>query len=430
MSAVWVITRVNRMTKDKFEITESMLATAKAILRAGPICDECLGRAFAKVGHGFSNAERGAALRIALEKRGTKRKNGVCWVCGGIFDQIDGWAQKAREMSSGFEYRTFLFGAKLNPRIIQAEKLFRERFPTDAHEPLKHAFNRQMGKAFEAQAESITVDFDRPDIWFVVSLSDGQIDMKVRSLYVYGRYRKLVRGIPQTRWPCRKCGGVGCEACNFTGKQYPESVEELIAAAFLKQAGANEAYLHGAGREDIDARMLGSGRPFVLEVASPHMRSLDLCDMKKQVNALAASKVEVSDLRFVTKDAVALVKETRARKTYRARVLFSSPVDGRRLTSAVSSLVGLINQQTPLRVAHRRADLVRLRRLISGDVKAISDYEAELVLCGEGGLYIKELISGDQGRTRPSLSEVLGVTAKVTQLDVIDVSDSGFPDLV
>ncbi len=418
------------MTTDRFETTEFLVATARTILRAGPICDECLGRAFAKVGHGFSNAERGAALRTALEEIGEQRKSGVCWVCGGVFEHIDGWAEKAQQMIRGFEYHTYLFGSKLSPRIIQAEKLFRERFPTDTYESFKHALNREMGKAFEAQAESITVDFNSPHVWFVIDLSTGKIDLKVRSLYIYGRYRKLLRGIPQTRWPCRKCGGKGCEACNFTGKQYPESVEELIADPFLHQAGANEAYLHGAGREDIDARMLGSGRPFVLEVVSPHVRSLDLSDTRGQVNASAKEKVEVSDLSFVTKDAVALVKETRARKTYRARVLVACPVDGRQLVDAVSSLVGRIAQRTPLRVSHRRADLVRFRRLISGKVEVVSNKEAELTLCGEGGLYIKELISGDEGRTTPSLSEILGVPATVTQLDVIDVSDSGFPDLV
>jgi tRNA pseudouridine synthase 10 len=28
-------------------------------------------------------------------------------------------------------------------------------------------------------------------------------------------------------------------------------------------------YLHAAGREDIDVRMLGTGRPFVFEIINP-----------------------------------------------------------------------------------------------------------------------------------------------------------------
>jgi tRNA pseudouridine synthase 10 len=41
----------------------------------------------------------------------------------------------------------------------------------------------------------------------------------------------------------------------------------------------------------------------------------------------------------------------------------------------------------------------------------------------DGGLYIKELVSGDGGRTKPNLSELLGteVEAEVKELDVMDV---------
>jgi tRNA pseudouridine synthase 10 len=39
----------------------------------------------------------------------------------------------------------------------------------------------------------------------------------------------------------------------------------------------------------------------------------------------------------------------------------------------------------------------------------------------QGGLYVKELVSGDEGRTSPSLTGILGVRALVEELDVIDV---------
>ncbi|HIP57312.1 MAG TPA: tRNA pseudouridine(54/55) synthase Pus10, partial [Ignisphaera aggregans] len=43
-----------------------------------------------------------------------------------------------------------------------------------------------------------------------------------------------------------------------------------------------------------------------------------------------------------------------------------------------------------------------------------------LIKC-EGGLYVKELVSGDQGRTTPSFSEVLGTEALCVELDVVYV---------
>ncbi len=413
---------------DDWTASKEVLAVAARILQAGPICDECLGRAFARLEHGYTNGERGQALRTRLAAQGTSGKPGACWVCDGLFDCVEDWAKRALAAVEGIEFDSYLFGVRLTPRLQQAERFFSERFPTDTAEPLKHAFNRETGKAFETLAGRGTLDLTRPHLSFIVNLETGEIRSSILSLYVYGRYRKLVRGIPQTRWPCRSCGGSGCEQCSFTGKQYPESVEELIAPLFLTAADGNEAHLHGAGREDIDARMLGNGRPFVLEIASPRRRDIDLVALARETNAAAAGKVEIGPLRFVGRETVALVKEIHAEKTYRALVSFSEAIEQQALSNAVASLVGVIEQRTPRRVLHRRADLVRPRRLLDAKETFLSHDKAELVLHGEGGLYVKELVSGDCGRTVPNLSEQLGVPAMITELDVIDVSSDLFPD--
>jgi hypothetical protein len=39
----------------------------------------------------------------------------------------------------------------------------------------------------------------------------------------------------------------------------------------------------------------------------------------------------------------------------------------------------------------------------------------------EAGTYVKELVSGDAGRTRPSLAETLGVPCSSAALDVLEV---------
>ena len=45
----------------------------------------------------------------------------------------------------------------------------------------------------------------------------------------------------------------------------------------------------------------------------------------------------------------------------------------------------------------------------------------EMIIKTEGGLYIKELISSDEGRSNPSVTEVLGTQAICAELDVIEV---------
>jgi tRNA pseudouridine synthase 10 len=46
-----------------------------------------------------------------------------------------------------------------------------------------------------------------------------------------------------------------------------------------------------------------------------------------------------------------------------------------------------------------------------------------LEITGESGLYIKELIHGDDSRTQPNLSNELGIGCSVLELDVIKIHD-------
>ena len=45
---------------------EGILATARKILTLGPICDNCLGRQFAMLSTGLTNAERGRSIKTVL----------------------------------------------------------------------------------------------------------------------------------------------------------------------------------------------------------------------------------------------------------------------------------------------------------------------------------------------------------------------------
>ena len=42
----------------------------------------------------------------------------------------------------------------------------------------------------------------------------------------------------------------------------------------LRHIRANEARFSSAGREDVDVRMLGTGRPFIVELVNPRTRQL------------------------------------------------------------------------------------------------------------------------------------------------------------
>lgn len=405
------------------------LEKASEILSQERICNRCLGRCFAKLGRGLTNEERGRALRVvvAMQQGQSLSESEDCAICQSIFTSADRWVAQALERVSGYEFQTYLMGTRVPSMMERAELSLWEEHQIDPQqtEPIKQEFNREVGKRFgiimAARGQPILVDFREPEVVFLLDLERDQLTVRVHSLFLYGRYRKLVRGIPQTKWPCRLCRGRGCEECDYTGKTYPESVEEFIAEPVMQAAQGREHALHAAGREDVDARMLGSGRPFVLEITSPRRRSLDLEHLTREINRLAQGKVEVSELRFVRSSVVEAVKEMEAQKSYRAKAILEREVSEEELQQALRQLIGQIEQQTPRRVSHRRADLVRSRRVLSIEGRLTGAREALIDIVCEGGLYVKELISGDEGRTRPSLSELLGTSAQVVELDVLDV---------
>jgi tRNA pseudouridine synthase 10 len=204
---------------------------------------------------------------------------------------------------------------------------------------------------------------------------------------------------------------------------YPESVEELSSKPLLEATEGEKTAFHASGREDIDARMLGTGRPFVIEVSKPKKRFVDLKEIEAKINAEAVGKVKVSRLRFTTKDVVRRLKKGEgAQKEYRLLAEFENEVSDEDLRKLEETLSGAsIKQQTPIRVLHRRADLIRERYIYKVKVKKVSLKRALMEIRCQGGLYVKELVSGDEGRTIPNVSDLLGNRAKTLKLDVLKV---------
>jgi tRNA pseudouridine synthase 10 len=281
--------------------------------------------------------------------------------------------------------------------------------------------NREVGKAV-ARKSGKTPDPKQPEIVVILNLAEEIAEVQINPLFFYGRYRKLERGIPQTHWHCRACQGEGCEKCDFTGKQYQDSVEELIGRPAIALFQAENAILHGAGREDIDALMLGSGRPFILEIKNPMKRTIDLGLLERQTNKETKDKVEICHLRFSNRDEIARIKAAEFRKTYRVTLEAEKPLNKEKLIKVAQALQGkLIKQLTPTRVAHRRANKVRERIIYNCTIESVEGIIARLTLETESGTYIKEFISGDDQKTQPNFSELIGIPCKVKELDVIDV---------
>jgi tRNA pseudouridine synthase 10 len=246
------------------------------------------------------------------------------------------------------------------------------------------------------------------------------------SLLIAGRYRKFLRGIPQAKWICSNCHGTGCEICHGLGKFYADSIEELIARPLLLATDGSDVKIHAAGREDIDVRVLGPGRPFIIEVLNPIKRQIDLSFIQHEINSQAEGKIEVEALQFISKKAVKRLKSHSGNtKVYRSVVELESPISNDELARLITIENVDIQQYTPTRVQHRRAFRLRRKKVFHLSYKIIDAITIELIIRCQGGLYIKEFISGDGGRTTPSIAEILSIPAKSIELDVLDIDMEG-----
>ena len=395
----------------------------------GNLCNRCLGRIFYPVVTGSNNQERGELIKQILkdEYQISEEKNS-CYLCNNIFvnieeSLIDHVLGKIKY--SGIEFSTFLVGCRLPQEMMIREKKIQEIIETEidngTKDTIKKEINRTLGKELSLRLLK-EVDFNNPNLVVMIDFILNEVILQINPLFIEGRYRKLIRGIPQTRWPCRNCKGIGCERCNFTGKKYSESVEELIAEEVLSITHGKETRFHGAGREDIDVRMLGKGRPFVFEIKEPRVRSLNLKELEDEINKRAKGKVEVLNLRNVGKERRGLIKAT-SRETYKTYLALID-LEGEIFEEDLLILKSLkvIKQRTPIRVSHRRADKIRVREVKDIKVKLLNSNQLKLFISCEGGLYIKELISGDKNRTKPSVSSLLGIPARCVELDVLEVN--------
>ena len=391
------------------------------------VCDCCLSRISGsspdKVAIDAGKELRGKAYDRDPELI-SKISQEICPLCENLFDDVENIVSRVIDSLSGFEFSTLQFGIHLPKDLIQEEDRIRSKFGAQGSLPLKGALVRSIHERIAKENMDVVFVKERPDVMVLVDGLTLRVDVDVRPVFLYGRYRKIARGIPQTRWPCRSCRGRenGCESCNGTGLQYPDSVQDLIGEPIRSALGASDTSFHGMGREDIDVRCLGSGRPFVLEIKHPSIRDYKLQDLVELVNENGAERVEVDELSWCNRPKVNEVKSSRSDKSYTIRFRVDSEIDSELVSDSILSLSGTeISQETPKRVSHRRADKVRKRRIVSVDSVAVEGDEVEVTLRCEAGTYVKELVHSDEGRTVPSFSGAIGAECEVIWLDVEDI---------
>ena len=426
-----------------------ILSKVIEVLEHYPLCDHCLGRLFGMLGTGLSNEVRGSSLKnvlfmklhadllqassneekklildklIILARSGHKeaieflKSRGIevnpekCYICRNeLFEKIPNMLNQILEQlkNINIEFRTFKVGSTVSRDVLEREIEVVTKMQLNTAESIKRELNRLIGKELK-KVLGKEVDKEFPDIVINVDFVKDSVNVEVMPWYIYLRYRKLVRGVSQ----------VQLRLSVFTSVQKElQKLNELF--------NSDEIIIHAAGREDVDARMLGQGRPTIIQVVKPRRR-VSFDELKSYVNNMNKTLIElvVDDVKEVKRrDVKKLKSEAQKRpKIYRVLVLLRQDVDDEKLKSLEQYFRNRqVTQYTPTRIKRKSPKKKRVRMVYEMKAIKLTNNLVELLIKCQGGLYVKELITGDYGRTNPNVSDVLGIEAIPIELDVLDV---------
>lgn len=404
------------MTK-KYDKDKTLIQT---VLQKNNICDDCIGRILNQNNNEKSMKKQGKKIRaeFKIEKEIPGKS---CDICDGLTNEIETITTIILSELKPYEFNSFIIGFHMDEEFQLKEEEILTSLDISPEKSIKNHLQKTIGSTIEKKI-NIPVQFEHADIMVIFNTMFNTLTLQIKSLYIYGRYKKFQRGIPQTKWFCRSCRGKGCRRCKYTGTLYEESVEEIIAKHFMNITKGSDESFHGSGREDIDVKMLGNGRPFVLEINNSVKRTIDFEEITNKINTKNKDKIEVSHLRLCLKSDIKRIKESKFAKVYQVKFEAEKPFNREKLKKVAVSLRGAtIEQFTPTRVAKRRANKVRTRHIYDCKVIQVEKNIATFAVESAAGTYIKELVTGDDGKTKPNISELIGQPCTVKTLDVVEI---------
>ena len=244
------------------------------------------------------------------------------------------------------------------------------------------------------------------------------VNLIIDSIYLKGSYIKYSREIGQSPWTIN-----GQRVCS-------SSVQDELRNPLMDFFKAENVIMHAGGREDRDVRMLGSGRPCMLEVVNPKNFEIvkylgDSKFMESIQDKINSSSIliQIKDLNTCERGYIDVIKkfEDSKIKNYTAIVWCEKEITDKDI-EILNDIKNLeITQKTPIRVAHRRTLLDRKKTILNLKANQINEHFIKLDVMASAGTYIKEFVHSDLGRTTPSVVSLLGCDCDILQLDVTNI---------
>jgi tRNA pseudouridine synthase 10 len=257
---------------------KSQSATVSKILKNYDLCEYCTGRIISKI----VGKPPSKFLGEKFLKKPSKSDHKKCYICKNIFDYLEPVLSNIFEKSSHFDFKTFHLGITLKPSFLERDDYLKSKFKIKGIENIKFGIAKELAKKISRRTNSKRTA-DDPDLLIQANFKDESCTLRAKPMFVYGRYNKKIRRLPQKQGLCRSCNGIGCHNCNFKGIENLQSIEGEISNLFIKKFDCNQVKINWIGGEDQSSLVLGNGRPFFAKILNPKRRNRILrktCDLE------------------------------------------------------------------------------------------------------------------------------------------------------
>jgi len=267
---------------------DKIIHQSKSILKECDLCDNCLGRFFINSTRLSSGKRLGNKIRNSINSRSVTK----CYICKNLLSNTDLYVKMMQNASMGYEFFTFTVGAILKQSIIERDDKLRSKFNLHGVDGIKTAVTRELGKKLVSKTKK-RIDHLLADIIFTINFKTERCNVKTKPVFLYGRYVKDKRGLPQKEESCRDCMGKGCIFCNNHGIVSFDGVEGKISKFLYEKFKTERVKFTWIGGEDKTSLVMGNGRPFFAKLLSPKKRNVRLTK-KSNLN-----EIMIHDLRKI-----------------------------------------------------------------------------------------------------------------------------------
>jgi len=256
---------------------KNLTEVARRLLANYYLCEWCLGRLFGGLSTGLTNYERGKIIveyikmdthfRIINEGR-TPRKllenllkyyaddrftelikrhnlnihteksvDYKCYICNGLFSELEDIVNEVFDKISKYEFRTFQIGIQQLGDIEIREEEIKKKFGIWVGENIRNDLSRELGKALMEKIISsggeVEYSGKSPELTIVVDPLSRKIKVYLKSVEILVKVQRTDENAPIFSMNCNRCGGKGCEYCNYTGRDIGENFESLVGMLLL-----------------------------------------------------------------------------------------------------------------------------------------------------------------------------------------------------